>query len=160
MCLLIGHAPCFNKLMEECVLGSFEQSHQLRVQYHETDQMGVVHHSNYIRWFESGRTEMIRKAGISYREMEDLGLLLPVVDVQVKYHKPARYDELITIYTSIAKLTPVVMEFDYDVYRSEDDELLVSGKTSHIWINENWRPTRLHRRAPEVYEHLRSLLET
>ena len=145
--------------MEECILSSYKQSHQLRVQYHETDQMGVVHHSNYIRWFESGRTEMIRKAGISYREMEELGLLLPVVDVRVKYHKPARYDELVTIHTSIAKLTPVVMEFAYEVYRSEDDELLVSGKTSHIWINQKWRPTRLNRRAPEVYEHLQSLLE-
>lgn len=151
-------APCFKKTREEFVLNQQWHAHRIRVQYHETDQMGVVHHSNYIKWFELGRTEMIRRAGISYGEMEGLGLLLPVVDVQVKYRRPARYDELVKVYTRISKLSPVVMEFDYEVrLKGEDrgsEELLAEGRTSHMWINEEWRPTRLNRRAPEVYEEL------
>jgi len=149
-------------VLEVCVMVKGWHSHGVRVQYHETDQMGVVHHSNYIRWFELGRTEMIRRAGISYKEMEELGLLLPVVDVRVKYRRPARYDEDVLVYTRISKLSPVVMEFTYEVRsfseEREDGELMVSGVTNHMWINEDWRPTRLNRRAPEVYEQLEALL--
>lgn len=137
--------------------------HGLRVQYHETDQMGVVHHSNYIKWFEVGRTEMIRRAGISYAEMEELGLLLPVVDVSVKYRQPARYDDQVHIYTRISKLSPVVMEFSYEVRLAgenrESEDLLATGVTHHMWINDAWRPARLNRRAPEVYEELLKLAD-
>ena len=141
-------------------MSQFEHTYKMRVQYHETDQMGVVHHSNYIRWFENGRTEMIREVGISYRKMEDLGLLLPVIDVQVRYHRPARYDDLIILRTKLVKLSPAVMEFSYEVYKDGDEEeLLAEGKTKHMWINENWRPTRLNRSVPEIYEKLQALVE-
>lgn len=137
-----------------------EHRHKLRVQYNETDQMGVVHHSNYIHWFEIGRTEMIRQFGISYREIEELGLLLPVIDVHVHYRKPARYDEEILVCTTISKLTPVIMEFSYEIRRDEEkEELLVSGRTRHMWINKRWKPTRLNRQAPEIYKRLKRYVQ-
>ncbi|MXO78345.1 YbgC/FadM family acyl-CoA thioesterase, partial [Paenibacillus sp. OT2-17] len=73
----------------------------LRVRYQESDQMGVVYHANYLNWFEIGRTEMIRQAGFNYRSMEERGVLLPVIEINAKYASPARYDDLITIYTAI-----------------------------------------------------------
>lgn len=145
--------------------------HHIRVHYKETDQMGVVHHSNYVSWFEIGRTEKMRDVGIAYSDMEDLGLLLPVLDVQVKYHKPARYDDCVAIYTRLANFTAIRMQFEYEVrladhpscdQKKQDNiqptgELLASGKTLHMWVNSEWRPARLDRTAPEVFKHLNNL---
>lgn len=150
--------------------------HHLRVHYKETDQMGVVHHANYVSWFEIGRTEKMREIGIAYREMEELGLLLPVLDLDIKYHKPARYDNCVAIYTQLTDITPVRMQFDYEVHlveastcssvSNEHDttneqagKLLASGQTLHMWLNEDWRPTRLDRAAPDVFKQMTSLME-
>ena len=147
--------------------------HLLRVHYKATDQMGVVHHANYISWFEMGRTEMMRHLGIAYREMEDLGLLLPVLDVKVKYHKPAHYDDCVAVYTTLEEFSPIRLTFKYEVRRvSEADfkenesqlmrertgELLTSGQTVHMWLNKKWRPARLNKKAPEVYENIKQTL--
>jgi len=147
--------------------------HLLRVHYKATDQMGVVHHANYISWFEMGRTEMMRHLGIAYREMEDLGLLLPVLDVKVKYHKPAHYDDCVAVYTTLEEFSPIRLTFKYEVRRvSEADfkenesqlmrertgELLTSGQTVHMWLNKKWRPARLNKTAPEVYEKIKQTL--
>lgn len=144
--------------------------HLLRVHYQATDQMGVVHHANYISWFEMGRTEMMRHLGIAYRDMEALGLLLPVLDVQVKYHQPAHYDDCIAIYTRLAEFSPIRLTFDYEVHRVSEEEcqsgnyeqlteptgeLLTSGQTVHMWLNKRWKPARLNKVAPDVYEQIK-----
>lgn len=149
--------------------------HLLRVHYKATDQMGVVHHANYISWFEIGRTEMMRYLGIAYRKMEELGLLLPVLDVNVKYHKPAYYDDCVAIYTSLATFSPIRLTFNYEVRRLSDmecqennvqhklssermGELLTSGQTVHMWLNQQWKPARLNKVAPDIYKQLNDLL--
>lgn len=101
---------------------------QLRVRYAETDQMGVVYHSNYFPYFEVARAEAIRQLGISYAEMEKSGIILPVVDVHVRFLRPARYDDLLTIKTFLKEL-PVhhKIEFHHEIY-NEKEELLCTGR--------------------------------
>ncbi|MHA6250602.1 acyl-CoA thioesterase [Oceanobacillus sp. CAU 1775] len=144
----------------------------MRVQYKDTDQMGVVHHSNYITWFEVGRTESMRDQGISYRKMEEMDLLLPVLDVQLSYKRPAHFDDCVAIYTKLASYSPVRLEFHYEVRRISEEgfvpdnavvvepvgELLTKGTTKHMWINPEWKPVRLNRAAPEIYQKLEELL--
>lgn len=145
--------------------------HRLRVRYQETDQMGVVYHANYLNWFEIGRTELIREMGVPYRSIEEKGLLLPVVDAEIKYRLPARYDDELVVCTRIAAFSHVRMEFESQVCRisaeqaasGESDEqrdepygqLLVSGRTRHMWLNGQWKPARLDREAPELYDLLK-----
>jgi acyl-CoA thioester hydrolase len=130
-------------------------SHLLRVRYAETDQMGVVYHARYLDWFEVGRTEMIRQCGISYRALEENnGLLLPVVDLNIQYRKPARYDDEIIIITRVAKVSSVRLEFQYEIHRQSDQELLITGTTSHVWVSREWKPVRLDKTAPELYQLL------
>lgn len=101
---------------------------QLRVRYAETDQMGVVYHSNYFPYFEAARAEWIRQLGFSYADMEKMGIIMPVVDVHCRYLRPAKYDDLLTIRTTLKEL-PVhhKIEFHQEVF-NEKEELLAVGK--------------------------------
>lgn len=138
--------------------------HQLRVRYAETDQMGVVYHANYLNWFEIGRTELIRELGYSYRSIEDKGLLLPVVEAEVKFKKPARYDDLVSINTRVLEMSPVRLHFAYEIRKINEElttlpaekegELLVVGTTRHVWVNPSWKPVRIEKEAPELWQLL------
>jgi acyl-CoA thioester hydrolase len=133
------------------MLGHKPFKHQLRVRYQETDQMGVVYHANYLNWLEIARTEWIRELGIPYSELEEKGLLLPVTDVSMKYIHPARYDDVIEIHLRIVDHSYIRVGFEYDVYRSNDNLLLLTGTTRHVWVNRDWKPVRLDRMLPELY---------
>jgi acyl-CoA thioester hydrolase len=129
--------------------------HQLRVRYEETDQMSVVYHANYLTWFEIGRTELIRSLGYPYRKIEEKGLLLPVTEAELKFKKPARYDDLVGIYTRVAQMSSVRLQFAYEIRRmneEEPEELLVTGTSSHVWVNPSWRPLRIEKEAPELWQ--------
>lgn len=106
----------------------FSTDTQIRVRYAETDQMGVVYHSNYFPYFESARAESIRQLGFTYADMERMGVIMPVVDVHCRYLRPALYDDLLTIKTMLKEL-PVhhKIEFHHEVY-NEKNELLAVGK--------------------------------
>lgn len=123
--------------------------HTLRVRYQETDQMGVVYHANYLNWFEVGRTELIRELGMPYQTLEARGLLLPVIEADLKFRSPARYDDLVTIDTKVIDATNLRIRFAYEIKRGE--ELLVSGGTHHVWLNRDWKPVRIDREAPDLY---------
>jgi acyl-CoA thioester hydrolase len=138
--------------------------HEIRVRYQETDQMGVVYHANYLNWLEIGRTEMIREAGMPYRLLEEKGLLLPVIEAELKFRAPARYDDRIRIYTMVEEFNALRIHFRSEVRRIDGEsnqageapvgELLVSGGTKHIWVSREWRPVRIDREAPDLYEIL------
>lgn len=101
---------------------------QVRVRYAETDQMGVVYHSNYFPYFETARAESIRELGFTYADMEKMGIIMPVVDIHCRYLRPARYDDLLTIKTMLKELPAHhKIEFHHEVY-NESDELLAVGK--------------------------------
>ena len=107
---------------------------QIRVRYSETDQMRVVYHGNYAQYFEIGRVEWLRNKGISYKWMEENGIMLPVVSLTMNYKKPARYDELLTLKTILKNKTSVKIEFDYELY-NESDELLTTGNSILVFVD-------------------------
>jgi acyl-CoA thioester hydrolase len=107
---------------------------QIRVRYSETDQMGVVYHGNYAQYFEIGRVEWLRNKGISYKWMEENGIMLPVVSLTMNYRKPAHYDELLTLKTILKNKTSVKIEFDYELY-NENAELLTTGNSILVFVD-------------------------
>ncbi|GGI58421.1 thioesterase [Winogradskyella haliclonae] len=115
---------------------------QIRVRYGETDQMGVVYHANYASYFEVGRTEWLRQYGITYKSMEENGIMLPVISLNIKYKNSARYDDLLTLKTSLKKMPMASIEFDYELL-NDKSELLATGHTVLVFIDmEKNRPTR------------------
>ena len=112
----------------------YKNQTQIRVRYGETDQMGVVYHANYASYFEVGRTEWLREYGITYKSMEETGVMLPVISLEIKYKNSARYDDLLTIKTSIKKLPSARIEFDYELV-NESGDLLATGSTDLVFIN-------------------------
>ena len=111
-----------------------------RVIYGDCDSMAIVYYSNYLRLFEIGRTELLREQGLTYREVEDKGFFLPTTEAYVKYTKPARYDDLLTIETVIGFVKRASSRFDYTIYREED--IIVQGYTIHACLDRNDRIVR------------------
>lgn len=105
----------------------------IRVRYAETDRMGLLHHAQYLVYFEQGRTELLRLQGISYRDLEDAGYYLVVVEARVKYRRPAYYDDLLLLRTTLRRVTAVRIEHGYEVYR--DGQLLAEGETVLACVN-------------------------
>jgi len=120
----------------------------VRVRYAETDQMGVVYHSNYLIWFEIGRVELMRALGFDYKRMEiEDDCFIVVADVHCRYHHPARYDELLTVRTGILEAKNRVLKFGYQLFRQHDQKLLATAETTHIACNRAGRVTHF----PEKY---------
>jgi acyl-CoA thioester hydrolase len=113
---------------------------QVTVRYAETDMMGVVYHGNYLPWFEIGRTTLLREQGLPYRQLEEDGFRLPVLEVAVKYLRPAVYDDTVTIVTTLRERPLLRIRLEYEVYRGE--ELLATGSTVHAFIDRSGRPVR------------------
>jgi acyl-CoA thioester hydrolase len=122
----------------------------VRVRYADTDQMGVDYYANYLRWFEVGRTEWLRAGGWSYREMEEIGLSLPVLEARCHYRKPARYDDEVAIDARGSLASPVRLRFDYQIRRAADGTLLAEGHTVHAAVDGTGRPRRLPERVREL----------
>ncbi len=116
---------------------------KLRVRYAETDQMGVVYHANYYVWMEIGRVEFVRSRGVNYKDLEEEGYFLAVVETQCRHLAPARYDQEIVVETRIVSVTSKVVEFSYEIRCAESDKLLAKGMTRHMWLNREWRRTKL-----------------
>lgn len=129
---------------------SFSNTTKLRVRYGETDQMGYCYYGNYAQYFEVGRVEAMRSAGMSYREMEEKGIMLPVSDFSVKYHVPARYDDELTITTSIVSVKGARLLFDYEIHNEKGD-LVAKATTTLVFVSiENMRPIK----APDQFIEL------
>lgn len=127
---------------------------KLKVRYVETDQMGIVHHSNYYAWFEMGRGDFITKLGMSYRDMEKQGIMMPVMESYCKYHEGAKYEDDIIIKTYIEELSPVKMVFNYDVIREADEKTLAKGKTTQTFINNNFKIINLKKTFPDLWNKI------
>ena len=123
----------------------------VRVRYAETDKMGVVYYANYFVWFEIGRTDLLRTLGWTYREMEAAGVSLPVIDAQCDYKKPARYDDELEIRTCGRLLSPVRMEFTYEVWLAAQSAVAATGRTTHASVDPNGKPCRLPERVREAF---------
>ncbi len=127
--------------------------HEHRVTYAETDQMGFVYYANYLIYFEIGRTEYIRSSGMTYKQLEDMGYMLPVLFASCKYLKPARYDDILTIRTTISEFKGIRLGFSYEILR--DGITLVEGTTSHAFVDTEGRPRKL---SPEIQDKIKKAL--
>ena len=128
----------------------FENKTKLRVRYGETDQMGYVYYGNFAQYLEVGRVEAMRGVGMSYREMEERGIMLPVSEFTIKYYSPARYDDELIITTSIISVKGARLHFDYEIH-NERHELVVKATTILVFVlKASMRPTK----APEDFIQL------
>ena len=128
---------------------------QIRVRYAETDKMGIVHHSNYLIWFEFGRSEFCRARGFSYKEMEEVdNALMVVAEAYCRYKSPAYYEDVLTIRTKIEEMRSRSIRFVYEIVRASDDTLLAEGETLHLVTDHNKKVRSL----PERYKE--KLLQT
>jgi len=114
--------------------------HEIRVRYEETDKMGIVYSGKYFVYFEVGRTELLRSFDKSYRELEEMGIGLPVVETYCRHRKPATYDDLLVIRTK-AVLRKSILRFDYEIRRKGEDDILSEGYTVHVFMNDENRVT-------------------
>ncbi len=123
---------------------------QLRVHYYETDTMGYVHHSNYIRYFETARTEMFRQYGISYAEMEANGVMMPVIRTECRYIQPARFDELLTVCVTMKEMPAARMRLYYEI-TNEERKIICEGMVELVFVNGNSRrPCRVPENVAEA----------
>lgn len=127
---------------------------KLTVRYAETDKMGIVHHSNYPIWFEAGRTDFIKQAGISYSALESLGVLLPLYEVTCRFKSPALYEDEVAVITSLKALSCVRIILSYEVINVKTNALLATGETLHAFTGTSLKPINAQRVIPEVYAML------
>jgi acyl-CoA thioester hydrolase len=120
---------------------------RIRVRYADTDKMGVAYYANYFVWFEVGRTDLLRQSGWSYREMEAEGFSLPVIEAHCAYRAAARYDDEIEVRTTGAHVSPVRVQFTYEVVRMADEATLATGSTVHASLDLRGKPSRLPERV-------------
>jgi acyl-CoA thioester hydrolase len=129
---------------------------EFRVRYSETDQMGVVYHTNYLVWCEIGRTDFIRASGLTYAELERRGVLLAVAEASIRYHAAARYDDLIRVHTTLAAVRSRAVTFDYLITGAETGGRLASARTVLISLDRRGRPTTLPDDFREQLEQARA----
>jgi acyl-CoA thioester hydrolase len=122
------------------------------VRYAETDQMGVVHHSNYPVWFEAGRTEFIRQLGMPYSKMEEEGAKLPLLELKCTFKGFARYEDEVMVETYIKEYTGTRLLFHYDIYKSGQDKVITEGETLHVWTNAELKPVNIRKYRPDIHE--------
>ncbi|MCI5588311.1 MAG: acyl-CoA thioesterase [Lachnospiraceae bacterium] len=126
-----------------------------KINYYETDKMAIVHHSNYIRFFEEARLDMMDQFDLNYRKMEDMGIIIPVMSVDCKYIVPLCFDDEVQIHTKIVKFDGIKMEIAYEIYR--DDVLCTTGHSGHCFLDKDMKPFRMKRLYPDLYNKLKSL---
>jgi acyl-CoA thioester hydrolase len=131
-----------------------EHKTQIRVIYADTDAMGVVYHTNYIKWFEVGRSELLRSLGYPYVRMEEEGVLLPVAECSCKYRSPAVYDDVLEITARIAEMKGATVTLEYEIRKQVTGELLVTGSTKHAITDPSFKPIRLRDKNPVLHELL------
>lgn len=133
----------------------YKSKTDVRITFADTDCMGIVYHTNYIKFFEIGRTEYLREIGHPYSQLEKDGIWLPVASVHCEYKSPARYDDLLTVHTWIETFKGATVVIAYEIYRKETDELLVRGNTKHPITDRNLKPIRLRNVKPELYDTIK-----
>lgn len=127
-----------------------------RANYYETDNMGIIHHSNHIRYFEEARIAYMHNIGCDIKELEELGVIIPNIDAYAKYNKPIKFFDELCIEIKIAKFTGSRLEFEYIIKFCETDEVAAIGHTAHCFVNREFKPMSLRRTFPEYYDKLKN----
>lgn len=129
----------------------------VNVRYAETDKMGIVHHSVYPIWYELARTDLSKQAGFPYSQMEEKGVMTPLVELNCKYYSPAYYDDELTVTATVSKLTPARIVFYYEVFRKDSDKPINTGYTVHAIVNKDMKPINTKKLFPEIYKAMEKM---
>ena len=130
-----------------------------QVNYYETDQMGIVHHSNYIRYFEEARMDMMDQIGMSYAGIEQAGLLIPVMFVDCRYLQPLLYGDQFVVSTCMTRFDGIKMEISYEIRKENGAVLCTTGHSGHCFLDKEMRPVRMKRYYPEIYTKLKEIID-
>ena len=136
-----------------------KQLFERNINYYETDKMGVVHHSNYIRFFEEARCQFLKDANLPYDMLEEKGIMSPVLGVSCKYKRHVTFGDTIQIETSIKEFSSVKFTVQYKVYNKNTGELCVEGESNHCFTDSNLKPLNMKKHHPDIYENFMSLVE-
>ena len=134
------------------------QPYRRKINYYETDQMQVVHHSNYARFLEEARLDLMEQLGLPYGKMEELGIIIPVLELHDYYTMALHFGDTIDIFPVITRLTPVRFSLKYEI-RSPEGELLHTAETSHAFVDTEFKPMNMKKRFPEIYENMLQAVE-
>ena len=132
------------------------KAYQHKVQYYETDQMGIVHHSNFIRWFEEARTYFMEEMGCGYEVMEQEGIISPVLAVQAKYLRMVRFGNTVTIETTVKEYNGIKLTVGYQVIDDKTSMIMCTGETKHCFLTVNGKPISLKKEKPIYHEMFQS----
>lgn len=127
---------------------------KLTVRYAETDQMGIVHYSNYAVWFEAGRMELLELLGTSNEQIEENGILIPLYELKCQFKSPAKFGEEVIVRSRIKAVSRARLSFSYEVLRSSNDEVIALGETDHAWTDRTLKPVNVEKRIPEIYKKM------
>ncbi|MBO5291569.1 MAG: acyl-CoA thioesterase [Lachnospiraceae bacterium] len=133
--------------------------YERKVFYYETDRMGIVHHSNYIRWMEEARIDFLKQIGLPYDGIEREGILIPVLAVAAEYKKPFRFGDSFRIELRLVEFSGIKFTIKYEIYKRETEELCATGQSQHAFVDERMMPVRLRKEYPRIYEGLMNRLE-
>lgn len=125
---------------------------KITVRYAETDQMGITHHSVYPIWYEVARTDFIKQVGMHYSDIEAMGILMPLVSLDVKYVGFTKYEDELIVEVTISKLTAARMEFEYKIYKNGEEKPVNIGHTAHAWTDKQMHVINLKKKYPEIYK--------
>ena|GEM_PF-78933 len=143
---------CYNSKKERVILLDIIRPYERRCFYYETDKMGIMHHSNYIRIFEETRVDFLRQAGKPFEEIEAAGLLMPVLSVSCEFKRPLRFDEPFAVFPLITRFNGVTMDVSYRIISRENGDICAEGKSSHCFTDESLRPVRIKKSFPDIYK--------
>ena len=132
----------------------------IRARYQETDAMGVVHHSVYLVWFEVGRSAYMRGIGYPYDLLEEDGFMMPLTESQCNYKQSVRYDQLISLRTSLKEMKSATITLYYEVVNKETEEVLATGTTTHAVTNKDFKPVRIKKELPRLYDIMTATKKT
>lgn len=136
------------------------EAYKRQVHYYETDQMQVVHHSNYIRYFEEARTEYFAQAGYPYDKLEEMGIVSPVLSVEAHYKSPLTYGDSFRVDLKLTDLRKVRCRFSYQIFNEKSGQLAVEGSSEHAFLNKDFKPLNIQRTFPDLYDDFLKLLES
>ena len=132
-------------------------SHVFRARYAETDAMGIIHHSSYVAWMEMGRTEFMRSFGFTYKQLEEMGVLLPVLEINLKYRQAAYYDDELRITTWVEELSRIRIKLAYTISRVSDERVLTEAYSIHTFAGRDGRPLRITHH-PEAWARMQAMV--
>ncbi|MGI5849596.1 MAG: acyl-CoA thioesterase [Christensenellales bacterium] len=131
---------------------------KIRVRYSEVGRQGFAHHANYFNWFDIALEELIRKCGMSYKDIEDLGYFFAPITDKCKYIHPANYNDELTVRLTVSDLSSVKVKFIYKILREKDAKLIAMGQTDHVFVDKSFRPHSLQKVMPILYGMIKEMI--